>query len=214
VGIDYCRHTRVRHPVSVAEIFFFPLLDPDHSSTLRGLLEGAITLEGLAIDQDLRWELLAGLSLSGGTDTGEIDRELALDNTANGAQAAARARALMPTLASKQAVFDELVSSDSLPNAIVSALSMSFAATNTPAVLEPFIGQYFDALEKLWTSRTYKIAEYLAEGLYPSSIIGEPLVTASKAWLAGAPAIPALRRIVEENLAGVERALRVQALDR
>ena len=187
---------------------------PGHSSTLRGLLEGAITLEGLDIDQDLRWELLAGLSLSGGTDTEEIDRELALDNTANGAQAAARARALMPTLASKQAVFDELVSSDSLPNAIVSALSMSFAATNTPAVLEPFIGQYFDALEKLWTSRTYKIAEYLAEGLYPSSVIGEPLVAASKAWLAHAPQIPALKRIVEENLAGVERALRVQALDR
>jgi aminopeptidase N len=80
--------------------------------------------------------------------------------------------------------------------------------------LEPFIGQYFEALEELWASRTYKIAEYLAEGLYPSSIIGEPLVAASKAWLAGAPAIPALRRIVEENLAGVERALRVQALDR
>jgi len=27
------------------------------------------------------------------------------------------------------------------------------------------------------------------------------------------PSIPALRRIVEENLAGVERALRVQAVD-
>jgi aminopeptidase N len=28
------------------------------------------------------------------------------------------------------------------------------------------------------------------------------------------PSIPALRRIVEESVAGVERALRVQALDR
>ena len=187
---------------------------PDHASTLRGLLEGAIILEGLAIDQDLRWELLAGLSISGASSAEEIDAERAADNTAHGAQAAARARALLPSLASKQAVFDQLVASDSTPNAIVSAMSMSFAATHDPTTLEPFIGQYFEALEELWASRTYKIAEYLAEGLYPSSIIGEPLVAASKAWLAGAPAIPALRRIVEENLAGVERALRVQALDR
>ncbi len=185
----------------------------EHASTLRGLLEGAITLEGLSIDQDLRWELLAGLSLSGATNREEIAHELSMDNTANGAQAAARAQALLPSQEDKQAVFDQLVSSDETPNAIVSALSMNFALAHDPAVLEPFIAQYFDNLESLWKSRTYKIAEYLAEGLYPSSVVSETLVNASRAWLASAPEIPALKRIVEENLAGVERALRVRALD-
>jgi aminopeptidase N len=90
---------------------------------------------------------------------------------------------------------------------------MNFALAHDPAVLEPFIAQYFDNLESLWKSRTYKIAEYLAEGLYPSSVVSETLVNASRAWLASAPEIPALKRIVEENLAGVERALRVRALD-
>jgi aminopeptidase N len=66
----------------------------------------------------------------------------------------------------------------------------------------------------MWNSRTYKIAEYLAEGLYPGSLVSEELVTKSKAWLESHPSIPALRRIVEESVAGVERALRVQALDR
>ena len=178
------------------------------------MLEGAITLEGLTIDQDLRWELLAGLSLAGGTDRDEIAAEQALDNTANGAQAAARARALLPSLEDKQRVFDELVGPDSPPNAIVSALSMNFAISHTPENLEPFVGAYFDVLESLWESRTYKIAEYLAEGLYPSSFVSETLVQASHEWLKTAPNIPALRRIVEENVAGVERALRVQALDK
>ena len=186
---------------------------PEHQSTLRGLLEGAIALQGLSIDQDLRWELLAGLSLAGATDRKEIEGELAKDNTANGAQAAARARALLPSVEDKQRVFDELVGPDSPPNAIVAALSMSFAISHTPENLEPFIGAYFDQLESLWQTRTYKIAEYLAEGLYPSSVIGDTLVKASRDWLKAAPEIPALRRIVEENLAGVERALRVQALD-
>ena len=186
---------------------------PEHQTTLRGLLEGAIALQGLSIDQDLRWELLSGLSLAGATDREEIEAELAKDNTANGAQAAARARALLPSVDDKQRVFDELVGPDSPPNAIVSALSMNFAISHTPENLEPFIGAYFEQLESLWETRTYKIAEYLAEGLYPSSVISDTLVQASRDWLKTAPAIPALRRIVEENVAGVERALRVQALD-
>ena len=61
--------------------------------------------------------------------------------------------------------------------------------------------------------RTYKIAEYLAEGLYPGSLVSRELVDKSRAWLESHAEIPALRRIVQENLAGVERALRVQAVD-
>lgn len=186
---------------------------PEHISTLQGLRAGAITLEGLSIDQDLQWELLAGLALAGAATRDDVDHELTLDNTSNGAQAAARARALLPRAEDKQAVFDQLVTTNTTPNAIVSALSMNFANAHDPSVLTPFIDAYFAMLEPLWKGRTYKIAEYIAQGLYPGSLIGEPLVTATKAWLASAPDIPALRRIVEENLAGVERALKVQAQD-
>jgi aminopeptidase N len=43
--------------------------------------------------------------------------------------------------------------------------------------------------------------------------VSDTLVVASEQWLAKHPNIPALRRIVEENLAGVKRALSVQARD-
>jgi len=194
--------------------FFALASTPGHVKTIRGLQDGAITLDGLTIDQDLQWELLASLALSGAASHEEIDQALAKDNTSNGAQAAAKARALLPSPSDKQAVFDQLVGSNTTPNSIVSSLSMHFATTNDPTVLEPFIDAYFEMLEPLWKDRTYKIAEYIADGLYPGSLIGAPLVTATKAWLASAPDIPALRRIVEENLAGVERALKVQAQDR
>jgi len=39
-------------------------------------------------------------------------------------------------------------------------------------------------------------------------------VDATKAWLDANPGIPALRRLVIENLAGVERALTAQERDR
>ena len=187
---------------------------PEHADILRSLLEGRISLAGLVIDTDLSWELLAGLALVGAADKAEIEAALAKDNTSNGQQAAARARSLIPTTENKKAVFDELVTSPDTPNAIVRSLTMGFDLANNPSALEPLVDDYFSMLETMWNERTYKIAEYLAEGLYPSSLVSEDLVRKSRQWLESHPSIPALRRIVEENLAGVERSLRVRDVDR
>ncbi len=186
----------------------------EHAEILKSLREGNTALDGLTIDTDLSWELLAGLALCGQASSSEIDTALEADNTSNGQQAAARARSMLPTTDDKKAVFVQLVSSDATPNAIVRSLTLGYDLVNDQSALEPLVDEYFSMLEPMWNSRTYKIAEYLAEGLYPGSLVSEELVTKSKAWLDSHPSIPALRRIVEESVAGVERALRVQALDR
>lgn len=185
-----------------------------HAETLRSLRDGDIALTGLSIDTDLSWELLGGLALCGATTGADIDAALAADNTSNGQQAAARVRSLLPSTSDKKAVFDQLVSSSDTPNAIVRSLTLGYDLVNDPTSLEPLVEDYFSMLEGIWNSRTYKIAEYLAEGLYPGSLVSEKLVQQSQDWLDSHPDIPALRRIVQENMAGVERALRVQALDR
>lgn len=185
----------------------------DHAEILRSLRQGDLGLDGLTIDTDLSWELLSGLALCGAVGPDDIDAALAEDNTSNGQQAAARARSLLPKTQDKKTVFDQLVSSDDTPNAIVRSLTLGYDLVNDQSALEPLVDEYFAMLETMWGQRTYKIAEYLAEGLYPSSLVSEDLVTKSRQWLDSHPSIPALRRIVEENLAGVERALRVQAVD-
>jgi len=75
------------------------------------------------------------------------------------------------------------------------------------------VDSYFACLNEIWSSRSYKIAEYLVEGLYPGSLVSENLAERSQHWIANNRKIPALRRIVEENAANVERALRVQKKD-
>ncbi|MEK9602535.1 MAG: ERAP1-like C-terminal domain-containing protein, partial [Pontimonas sp.] len=186
----------------------------EHAEILNSLRDGNTALDGLTMDTDLSWELLAGLALCGQASSSDIDTALAADNTSNGQQAAARARSMLPRTEDKKAVFDQLVSSDATPNAIVRSLTLGYDLVNDQSALEPLVDEYFSMLEPMWNSRTYKIAEYLAEGLYPGSLVTEELVTKSKAWLDSHPSIPALRRIVEESVAGVERSLRVQALDR
>ncbi|WIE80037.1 aminopeptidase N [Curtobacterium sp. MCSS17_016] len=186
---------------------------PEHVATLQGLRDGTVTLQGLEIDTDLRWELLEGLVLAGAADNAEIDAELAADKTASGEQAAARARATIPTAEGKLAAFSSLVDSSELPNAIVRQTTVGFQHVNSPVLLEGLVPKYFEVLTRIWAERSYHMADTIVSGLYPAPLASAELRDAAAAWLEEHPETPALRRIVSESLAGTERALRVQAAD-
>ncbi|GAB2448941.1 aminopeptidase N [Conyzicola lurida] len=186
---------------------------PEHVATLQGLRDGSVTLSELEIDTDLAWEILEGLAVNGAVGTAEIDAALAADNTSNGQQAAARTRAALPTAEDKRAAFDSLVASDELPNAIVRQTAVGFQHVNDPSALAPLVDAYFAMIATAWKDRTHSIAETLVVGLYPAPLASAELVAATQAWLDANPDIPALRRLVTENLAGVERALLVQERD-
>ncbi len=135
------------------------------------------------------------------------------DKTASGEQAAARARASIPTAEGKLAAFSSLVDSDALPNAIVRQTTVGYQHVNSPVVLEGLVPKYFDVLTRIWAERSYHMADTIVTGLYPAPLASVELRDAARAWLDANPETPALRRIVTENLAGTERALRVQAAD-
>jgi aminopeptidase N len=186
---------------------------PAHVATLAALRDGSLTLPELTIDTDLGWEILEGLALNGAVGEAEVDAALAADNTSNGQQAAARTRAAIATPEGKLAAFASVVSTDELPNAIVRQTAVGFQHVNDPSVLAGLVDDYFEMLTEIWKSRTHSIAETLVVGLYPSPLASAELVAATQAWLAANTETPALRRLVIENLAGVERALVVQERD-
>ena len=186
---------------------------PEHADTLRRLRDGEIVLDGLEIDTDLSWQLLIGLAAGGVASPADIDEALAADNTAKGGEAAATAKAAIPTLEAKQAAWRSLVDSDELPNTIVRATTLGLQHPTGRDVLDAFVSPYFEALEPIWKGRTYQIANYLITGLYPAPLASVELRDATRAWLDANREIPALRRLVSENLAGVERALAAQERD-
>ncbi|CAN5517513.1 aminopeptidase N [soil metagenome] len=187
---------------------------PEHVAALRGLLDGSVALEGLEIDSDLTWELLEGLVLLGEAGETEIAAQLEKDNTSQGQQSAARARATIPTLEGKKAALEAALTDGTIPNVALRNMGVGYGHVNDPAVLEPLVAPYFDALTTVWKERSYKIAEYTILGFYPGSLASQSLVDATKAWLDANPGIPALRRLVIESLAGVERAVAAQERDR
>jgi aminopeptidase N len=196
---------------------YFALLasTDEHVAPLRGLVDGTVTLEGLEIDTDLRWELLEGLVILGAAGEDEIASTLTQDDTATGRQAAARARAAIPTVEGKERAFASIVEQADVPNAIIRSTAAGFVHVGAHAsVLEPLVGRYVDALLPIWESRSYHISEELIEGLYPAPLASEGLRDAVRGWLdANTDAPAALRRMVSEQLADTERALAAQAAD-
>ncbi|MEG0589549.1 MAG: aminopeptidase N, partial [Aurantimicrobium sp.] len=90
---------------------------------------------------------------------------------------------------------------------IVRATGLGFNKAQDLAVLEPFVKQYFDSIEKIWASRSYAIAEELVESYYPAPLANEALAQATRDYLAKNNPPAPLRRLIVENLAGTERTL-------
>lgn len=181
---------------------------------VRSLRDGETTLPGLAIDDDLSWALLVSLAAGGTVDESAIDAALAADNTAKGGEFAAQAKAAIPTVDAKRAAWSSLVDSSELPNTVIRSAALGLVHPAGKDVLASFVEDYFAMLLPVWADRTYQIASYLITGLYPAPLADVALRDATRAWLdAHRDAPPALRRLVSENLAGVERALSVQERD-
>lgn len=181
---------------------------------VRQVRDGEVVFDGLEIDTDLSWQLLVALAAGGVVTASDIDEALAADNTAKGGEFAAQAKAALPTVEAKAAAWSSLVDNDDQPNTIVRSAALGFVHPAGRDLLDGFVARYFDALLPIWNSRTYQIAQYLIVGLYPSPLADVALRDATRAWLAAnTDAPPALRRLVAENLAGVERALAVQDRD-
>ncbi|CAH0218180.1 aminopeptidase N [Microbacterium sp. Bi128] len=187
---------------------------PAHVETVRALRDGDTVLEGLEIDTDLSWQLLVALAAGGSVTAADIDAARAADNTAKGGEFAAQARAALPSHEAKQEAWRSLVDRADAPNTIVRAAALGFTHPATVDVLADFVEPYFAMLMPIWESRSYQIAQYLIVGLYPAALANRALRDATRAWLSShSDAAPALRRLVSENLAGVERALAVQERD-
>ncbi|WP_267245481.1 aminopeptidase N [Streptomyces sp. PR69] len=181
---------------------------------LQGLLEGMAKIDGLDVDQELRWAFLEPLAAHGVADEQAIAAELARDDTASGKRHQVRCLAARPSAAVKEQAWAQVVESEKLSNALVEATISGFVQTGQRELLAPFAPKYFEAIERVWAERSIQIGMDVVRGLYPGLQDDEPTLTATDAWLtAHASAPPALRRLVLEARDDLARARLAQACD-
>ncbi|MFF8590566.1 aminopeptidase N [Streptomyces sp. NPDC015220] len=201
------------HQLAWARAFAATARTPEQLDLLNALLEGSETIEGLAVDTELRWAFVQRLAAVGRFDEAEIEAEYERDRTAAGERHAATARAARPTEEAKAEAWASVVDSDKLPNAVQEAVIGGFVQTDQRELLAQYTDRYFEVVKGVWDARSHEIAQQIAVGLYPAVQVSQDTLRKTDEWLASAQPNAALRRLVSEARAGVERSLKAQAAD-
>ncbi|MER5217468.1 aminopeptidase N [Streptomyces sp. NPDC002838] len=202
------------HQLAWARFYARTAEAPGDFETLRGLLDGTSAIEGLEVDQELRWAFLEPLVVHGFADEKALDAELARDDTASGKRHQVRCLAARPSAAVKAQAWAQVVESDALSNALVEATIAGFDRPSQRELLAPYAEKYFAVIERVWSERSIQIAMHIVSGLFPSLQQSQETLDATDAWLAAhEDAAPALRRLVLEARDDLARGLRGQACD-
>ncbi|MFJ7899411.1 aminopeptidase N [Streptomyces sp. NPDC096198] len=181
---------------------------------LRALLEGTERIEGLEVDQELRWAFLLPLAAHGLADEPVLAAELARDDTASGKRHQVRCLAARPSSAVKDQAWAQVVESDALSNALVEATIGGFVQSSQRELLAPYAVRYFEAIDRVWAERSIQIGMDVVRGLFPMLQDSPKTLDSTDAWLSThEDAPPALRRLVLEARDDLARGLRGQACD-
>ncbi|WP_372699301.1 aminopeptidase N [Arthrobacter sp. JSM 101049] len=190
---------------------------------VTGLLDGSASVEGLTVDEQLRWALLQAAAARGLVDAAALDAERAANPSAVASVGHALARAARPVPEVKRAAFDAALSGTdadgrTLSNDVLTATVNGFLV-GPHELLDGYYGRYWPALTGIWDTMSIGLATRVVQGLFPSAQdLGpegpeeHPVLREADAWLAANVQAPrALRRIIVEQRDQLARTLRGQA---
>ena len=213
------------HQLAFVNALCTSVLSGEHSThhlvLLADLLDGdpaAFGLAGLEVDTDLRWRIVTALAAGGQIDaegpaTPFIDAEARRDPTAAGRRHAAAAAAARPQADVKARAWREVTEDDTLPNITARAIITGWNQPGQRDLLAPYTRRYFETVGQIWERRSSEVAQTVVVGLYPTWDVSADGLEAADWFLGGLHVPPALRRLVVEGRATVERSLRARTTD-
>jgi aminopeptidase N len=209
------------HQLAFVNALCTSVLSTRHVVVLADLLDhdpAELGLAGLSIDTDLRWRIVTALAAAGEIDadgpaTPFIDAEVQRDPTAAGKRFGAQASAARPQAAVKESAWTTVTEDDALANITARSIIAGFVKPGQAELLKPFGARYFAAIRGIWERRSSEVAQTVVVGLYPSWDISDDGLAAADAFLADPELPAALRRLVLEGRAGIERSLRARQFD-
>ena len=113
---------------------------------LRAWLAGERLPDGVVVDNELRWAVLARLAALGAVTADDIEAELARDHSAPGQVHAARCRAMLPSPEAKAAAWQAMMTDPGASNYEVYALAGGFWHPEQTELTAPYVARYFDEI--------------------------------------------------------------------
>ncbi len=180
---------------------------------VRRLLDGELTIQGLAVDTDLRWWLVGALASSGAADEELIEAEYRRDPTDLGERHRASALAARPTAEAKAEAWRRLFEDD-LSLTVGREVWGGLHQLHQPELAEAYVEPYFDALDQVFADRSLDWAIEFAEGTYPHPAASDALLARTDEYLAREDLPGPLRRVLLEQRDTLRRTLAARDADR
>jgi aminopeptidase N len=201
------------HQLAFARAFAAAAHSEESLDLVAALLDGSVTLDGLAVDADLRWVLLTALAANGRVDNTEINAELERDNTISGQEHAAAALTVRPTPEAKAQAWHDAIERDDIPNETQRSIALAFPTAGQAEVLAPYLEKYLAVADHIWEEKGVQRASTALEYMFLMPLVSTGTLARVDDWLATSQANPAAKRYVREGRADMARALAAQARD-
>ena len=172
-------------------------------------------LDGLVVDDDMKWRALTVLAAAGEKDVGDIAAAEQADQSALGVQAAAKARAALPTEDNKIRVWNSCTAHGAAApsNLMLRNMIEGFTAPGAGPLLDSFTDRYFEEAPAWWGEYSSETAQRMLHGLYPAWEVSQEGLDKASAVLADESVPAPVKRIISENRDRVARALAARACD-
>ncbi|MDP8956370.1 MAG: aminopeptidase N, partial [Actinomycetota bacterium] len=201
------------HQLAWARTFCSAARSPEHLEKVRGLLDGSVTFDGLAVDTELRWHVLRSLAAAGAAGEEEIEAELRRDPSDRGNRHAASARAARPTPDAKAEAWRIIVGDTTQPLALLDEVMAAFQQYGQEELLEPYAGRFFEDLAGVWEARDLPEALAFGRRMYPHLIVRDGTVEKTDRHLEKGNLPPPIRRLLLEGKDGIQRAMKARWAD-
>ena len=166
---------------------------------------------GLLVDADLRWRILTQLCALGAAGRDEITSERAADPSSQGALAALRCRAAIPSAPSKASVWESIASDADISNHDLYALCDSFFRASQQELTRPYVARYFIDLPASASFRNGWVVELSARAAFPGYAATAETLRLAETALASDGVDPFARRAISDSTDDLRRLLASRA---
>ncbi len=134
---------------------------------LRGWLDQADLSAGIALDAELAWLIRYRLAVLGALSEAEIGFAHDADPSTQTDQAAAKCRAALPDIGTKQQAWQAVIGDTQLSGYTAWALAEGFWQPEQADLTEPYIVRFFTELPAACQLREEQVAAPMAQALFP-----------------------------------------------
>jgi len=181
---------------------------PGDLTSLGRIIDEEDSVEGLSIDQEMRWALAIRWSAAGIEGAPErAGRELERDPSHRGRQAMLSVDTAVSDADVKQQAWGR-INGDGYGSLHLDRAAMAgFNWAGQAALLEPYVKRFFDDLEMVFDTREHEAAKAYFSGLFPRYRVDESALEPARAVLGAIDGPPQLERLLIEVIDRQERAL-------